>query len=48
MVLFVLEVEENMGKGENASYQEFIIFPQCFHKPFLVFPCFHRTSFSGL
>ena len=22
--------ENNVGKGENASYQHFLIFPQCF------------------
>ena len=23
-------VESNMGKGENAGYQHFLLFPQCF------------------
>ena len=27
---------ENMGKGENAGYQHFLLFPQCFQK--LSFP----------
>ena len=25
-------VENTMGKGENASYQHFLLFPQCFPK----------------
>ena len=30
---FVLEREENIvGKGENAGYQHFLLFPQCFQK----------------
>ena len=32
----VLEKVENMvGKGENAGYQHFLLFPQCFQKPYL-------------
>ena len=31
-------VENIVGKGENASYQHFLLFPQCFQK----------FSFSGL
>ena len=28
---FVLErIESNLGKGENAGYQHFLLFPQCF------------------
>ena len=23
-------VENNVGKGENAGYQHFVLFPQCF------------------
>ena len=35
---FVLERVENIvGKGENAGYQHFLLFPQCFQK----------TSLSG-
>ena len=30
-------VENNVGKGENAGYQHFLLFSQCFQKP----------SFSG-
>ena len=30
---FVLgRVENNVGKGENAGYQHFLLFPQCFRK----------------
>ena len=29
---FVLRrVESIVGKGENASYHHFLLFPQCFH-----------------
>ena len=32
---FVLErVKYIVGKGENAGYQDFLLFPQCFQKPF--------------
>ena len=34
---FVLGRVENMGKGENAGYQHF-----------LLFPCFQKASLSGL
>ena len=26
-------VENIVGKGENAGYQHFVLFPQCFQKP---------------
>ena len=26
-------VEHTVGKGENAGYQHFLLFPQCFPKP---------------
>ena len=26
-------VENIVGKGENAGYQHFLLFPQCFQKP---------------
>ena len=26
-------VENTVGKGENAGYQHFLLFPQCFLKP---------------
>ena len=39
MMISVFDRVENIvGKGENAGYQHFILFPQCFSKP----------SFSGL
>ena len=25
-------VENSVGKGENAGYQHFLLFPQCFQK----------------
>ena len=27
-------IENTVGKGENAGYQHFLLFPQCFLKPF--------------
>ena len=27
------QVENIVGKGENAGYQHFLLFPQCFQKP---------------
>ena len=34
---FVLERVENIvGKGENAGYQHFLLFPQCFQKASLL------------
>ena len=33
MMIFVLErVENTVGKGENAVYQHFLLFPHCFQK----------------
>ena len=33
-VKFVLERVENiLGKGKNAGYQHFLLFPKCFQKP---------------
>ena len=32
--LFLGWVENIVGKGENASYQHFLLFPQCFQKAF--------------
>ena len=29
-------VEKVVGKGENAGYQHFLLFPQCFQKAFYV------------
>ena len=35
MVQFSFERVENIvGKGENAGYQHFLLFPQCFQKVF--------------
>ena len=32
-LIFALgKVENNVGKGENACYQHFLFFPQCFQK----------------
>ena len=31
---FALGREENVGNGENAGYQHFLLFPQCFQKAF--------------
>ena len=34
MTIFLLDKAENtVGKGENAGYQHFLHFPQCFPKP---------------
>ena len=37
-VIFIFDRVENIvGKGENAGYQHFVLFPQCFQKaPFSV------------
>ena len=36
VVRFFCEIIENiMGKGENAGYQHFLLFPKCFEKDFL-------------
>ena len=33
MIISVFDrVENNVGKGENAGYQHFLLFPQCFQK----------------
>ena len=28
------KVENTMGKGENAGYQHFLLFPQCFQEAY--------------
>ena len=34
-VIFVIDRVENIvGKGENAGYQHFLLFPQCFQRVF--------------
>ena len=36
-MIFVFDRVENIvGKGENAGYQHFLLFPQCFQKAFLL------------
>ena len=34
MMIFVLDRIENVGKGENAGYQHFLLFPLYFQKAF--------------
>ena len=35
MMIFVFDgIENNVGKGENAGYQHFLLFQQCFQKTF--------------
>ena len=35
MMIFVFDRGENIvGKGENAGYQHFLLFPQCFQRAF--------------
>ena len=33
MISVLDRVENTVGKGENAGYQHFLLFPQCFPKP---------------
>ena len=33
MISLLDRVENTMGKGENAGYQHFLLFPQCFSEP---------------
>ena len=34
-MIFVFDrIEHIVGKGENASYKHFLLFPQCFQKAF--------------
>ena len=35
MISLIDRVENTVGKGENAGYQYFLLFPQCFPKPSL-------------
>ena len=43
---FVLgSVKNIMGKGENAGYQHFLLFPQCFQK--LTFPEMSKAGLCG-
>ena len=32
MILLCSRVENTVGKGENAGFQRFLLFPQCFPK----------------
>ena len=32
MIISIFDSVENVGKGENAGYQHFLLFPQCFEK----------------
>ena len=32
LIFFQGRVENILGKGENAGYQQFLLFPQCFQK----------------
>ena len=35
IMIFVCDRDENIvGKGENAGYQHFLLFPQCFQRAF--------------
>ena len=35
MMIYVVDRSENIvGKGENAVYQHFLLFPQCFRRAF--------------
>ena len=33
MISLLDRIENNVGKGENAGNQHFLLFPQCFPKP---------------
>ena len=33
MISLFERAEKTVGKGENAGYQHFLLFPQCFPKP---------------
>ena len=40
MMIFVFDGVENIvRKGENAGYQHFLHFPQCFQKDFFLRDC---------
>ena len=38
-------VENTERNGENAGYQHFLLFPQCFPKPSSVLPLSQTTNF---
>ena len=35
MISIFDRIENTVGEGENAGYQHFLLFPQCFSKPSL-------------
>ena len=40
MMIYLFDrVEDIVGKGENAGYQHFLLFPQCFQKDFFSKGC---------
>ena len=51
--LFLKKVENIVGKGENAGYQHFLLFPQCFQKVSFsskvlkVWIVWERVNFAG-
>ena len=49
IISFFEKVENIVGKGENAGYQYFLLFPQCFSIFFLshFFTFFFPTTFHG-
>ena len=34
--MYLSSIENIVGNGENAGYQHFLLFPQCFHKAFIL------------
>ena len=46
MVEFVPDtVENNLGKGENAGYQHFLLLPHCFQKASFPWPLIHQRQY---
>ena len=43
--LSVKKVENILGKGQNAGYQHFLLFPKCFQSSFLL--CRYDLGLSG-
>ena len=48
MIVVFDRVENLVGKGENAGYQHFLLFPQCFPKASASAPREHFTIFLFL
>ena len=44
--LFLGRIENIVGKGVNAGYQHFLLFPQCFQKVFFL-PARQKWSLCG-